>query len=104
MKRKKKTKTGLLASGRVAWFDPATLGCIEMAKQGLFASTISYATGLSVQQIYYRCKQYGISTTDWRRGKTEKSQSLVKKYSVVGMEPHVVRRLQKAMRLKRAEE
>ena len=77
-----KTTKGL-TNGRVCWNDDNTinLSCSFLADRGLHAHTIAKATGLSVGQVYYRCKQLGIRLRDYRNGKGA-AVYLIKNYSV----------------------
>jgi hypothetical protein len=52
-----------------------------MAKQGVYARVIAERTGLTIGQIYERCRQFGISTTDRRKGNTEEVRAILDKYS-----------------------
>lgn len=59
-----------LTNGRVGWKDEdaVNLSCSYLADRGLHARTIGEITGLTKGQVYYRCKQLGISLRDYRNG------------------------------------
>lgn len=51
--------------------------CVIMARLGFSYKYIAEQTGLSLDQIIYRCKQLGIKVTDYRNGRTELAQRFV---------------------------
>jgi len=82
---KRNMKVGLL-KGRVNWNDDVNLVCTYLAEKGLHGRVIATAAGLSVNQVYYRCRQIGLHLRDYRDGNTEAGRMLIRKYSIKTIE------------------
>jgi hypothetical protein len=75
-------KVGLDAKGRVDYQLQENKLCLELAKYGFYARTISRKTGLSENQIRYRLKQQAIYINDYRDGKSETATIIFRKFKV----------------------
>jgi hypothetical protein len=70
-----RTKRDWDARYRNIWDDPRTLAAQKLAYKGLTIRTIARFCLLSTGQVEYRLRRIGISTTEWRRGTSEKVQA-----------------------------
>lgn len=83
-----------LTNGRVGWEDEdmANLSCSYLADRGLHAHAIGEITGLTANQVYYRCRQLGISLRDYRNGYGA-AAVLVTNFTVKNITPSAAREL-----------
>ncbi len=84
-----KVKRVGLTNGRVGWSDGdcANLSCSYLADRGFHARTIAQATGLSINQVHYRCRMLGIHLRDYRDGKGGIAGVCIKFYTVKTIKP-----------------
>lgn len=74
------THLGLNEHGRISWNDYYNRACVHWARNGLSIQTISRWTGLTVNQVVYRCRKKGLSVTDYRNGKSARAMTLYNQY------------------------
>ena len=78
----KRRKVVGLCRGRVTWDIPENLTCIILAQHGLHGHAIAQHTGLTVAQVYYRCRKASTYLTDYRNGYTLVAKRLCSQYTV----------------------
>jgi len=78
---KQKSKEGL-HNGRVSWSQAINLCCYKLAKERFHGKVIARNTGLTVGQVYNRCRLLGFSLRDARNGLDEDSRVIIRKYRV----------------------
>lgn len=81
-KRRSISKVGL-HFGRINWVDPVNTVIAKLAAKGLYGRVIASCTGLTVGQVYNRCKCMGLSLKDYRSGKSVEALLIVKRYDIV---------------------
>jgi len=84
---RKRSTVGLTETGYINWYDPVNTVIIELADSGLYGRVIAECTGLTVGQVYTRCRMLGISLKDFRSGKSDKALAIIGKYDVVHGKP-----------------
>lgn len=82
MKHHRDTYLGLNDHHRVSWNDEYNRICILLAKLGFSVATIARQTGLTQNQVVYRCHKRGVSVTDYRNGTSAKAQSVLSHYAI----------------------
>ena len=80
--RKKSSRVGL-ANGCINWVDPVNTVVAKLAIKGFYARVIARCTGLTVGQVYSRCKYLGISLRKYRSGESAEAIVIVKQYDIV---------------------
>jgi hypothetical protein len=81
-KRKRSSRVGLV-NGCINWIDPVNTIVSKLAVKGLYGRVIAKCTGLTVGQVYSRCKYLGISLTKYRSGESAEARVIVKQYDLV---------------------
>ncbi len=79
---KKYSRVGLTESGRIDWDN--WLNCVVAfwAERRFHGRFIAEQTGLTVGQVYARCRRYGISLRDARDGSGADSEALIGQYGL----------------------
>ncbi len=80
MAKRKISKIGLNASGRINWQDWRNCIIAFWAGHRFHARFIAEQTGLTVGQVYERCHRYGIRLRDARDGVGPESEQLTALY------------------------
>ena len=80
--RRKSSRVGL-TNGFINWVDPVNTVVAKLAIKGLYARVIAKCTGLTVGQVYSRCKYLGISLTKYRSGESAEARMIVRQYDIV---------------------
>lgn len=94
-RRRTKKRVGLNSHGRIDWQSINNLSCLQLAQHGFHAATIAKATGLTINQVYYRYREVGIQLRDYRNGKTAVSRVVMQKYSVKTIDDKHARELRR---------
>ena len=71
-----------LHNGRVQWSQAVNLCCYKLAKERFHGKVIAQNTGLTISQVYNRCRLLGFSLRDARNGLDEDSKIVIRKYRV----------------------
>ncbi len=80
MVRRKISKVGLNKSGRIDW--DSWINCVVAfwAERRFHGKFIAKQTGLTVGQVYERCRRYNIGLRDARDGGGANSEAIAKNY------------------------
>ena len=70
---------------RINWSSIKNIDCINLINHGFHAHTIAEATGLTVNQVYYRARQVGVCLRDYRNGCGPIGTILIRKFTVKKM-------------------
>jgi len=83
-RRKKQSKKIFrgLRNGKIRWNLRENTNCIELAKRGISAATISKTVGLTVNQVNYRIRKIGIGLRDYRNGSGPEGEVIIKKFKI----------------------
>ncbi len=87
--------TGLNESKKVDWDILNNLSFSQLAENGLHADVIAKASGLTVGQVHYRCKQLGMKLRDYRDGKTPTAELIISRYTVESMSEMMAQKLRR---------
>lgn len=79
---KKYSRVGLTESGRIDWEDWRNCIIKFWAEKRFHAAFIASQTGLTVGQVYERCRRYGIGLRDARDGSGADSEAMVAQYGL----------------------
>jgi hypothetical protein len=92
---KKISTVGLDKNHRVDWNIAENLSLIGFVHNtGLHGKVIGqYCGGMTVGQVYNRCKKLGIKITDYRNGLTLSSKIVIKRFSVSTIKPQTAKEL-----------
>jgi hypothetical protein len=92
---KKQSAVGLGKNRRIDWNMIENLSLIGFVHNtGLHGKVIAQnCGGMSVGQVYNRCKRLGIRITDYRNGLTDSSKIIIKRFSVNTIAPKLVKEL-----------
>ena len=71
-----------LSGGKIDWYNYLNCAVERMADRGLYARVIAANTGLTVPQVYNRCKKLGVGLREYRRGRNAIAQGFIRQYSV----------------------
>ena len=82
MAKRKISRVGLDASGKIDWDDWRNCIIAFWAERRFHGKFIAAQTGLTLGQVYERCHRYGIRLRDARDGAGADSESLTAQYSV----------------------
>lgn len=80
--KQKSTYLGLNEHHRISWNDPYNRICITLARLGFSIATIAAHTGLTENQVTYRCGKRGLSVLDYRNGTSERAMTVLSKHTV----------------------
>ena len=78
----RKRYRGRTSTGRVSFKLKENSNCIELAKRGLSHQCIADTLSLTRSQVSYRLGKVGVSVMDYRRGDSEESRVILKKFKV----------------------
>jgi hypothetical protein len=78
----KSTYLGLNDHHRVSWNDEINRACIALARLGFSIATIATNTGLTQNQVIYRCTKRSLSVTDYRNGTSPKALSVLRHFTM----------------------
>ena len=72
-----------LRNRRVSFVLPENKACIKLASAGFSVKTIASVTGLTTNQVIYRCSKKGLHVSDYRNGKGPRAAVILSKYKVL---------------------
>ncbi len=78
--KRKISKVGLNKSGRIDWDDWINCAVAFWAERRFHGRFIAAQTGLTVGQVYERCRRYGIGLRNARDGEGANSEAITKNY------------------------
>jgi hypothetical protein len=92
---KKSSTVGLDKNHRVDWNMTENLSFIGFVNNsGLHGKVIGqHCGGMTVGQVYNRCKKLGVKITDYRNGLTDSSKIIIKRFSVTTMNAKTAKEL-----------
>ncbi|MDD4984125.1 MAG: hypothetical protein PHH82_04805 [Candidatus ainarchaeum sp.] len=92
---KKSSTVGLNKNRRVDWNMIENLSLVGFVNNsGLHGKVIAqHCGGMSVGQVYNRCKKLGIKITDYRNGLTDSAKVVIKRFSVSTMKPQILKEI-----------
>jgi hypothetical protein len=77
MRVKKSSRVGLTKNHRIGWDIISNLLCVKHAKEGRSGRCIAGATGLTIGQVFNRCRKLGLKLKDYRDGIDEASRIVI---------------------------
>lgn len=85
VKGKKYSRVGLTGSRRIDWEDWRNCIICFWAEKRFHGAFIAAQTGLTLGQVYERCRRYGIRLRDARDGSGADSEALIDAYGLTNI-------------------
>jgi len=86
---------------RINWSRIENIDCVNLINHGFHAHIIAEATGLTVNQVYYRARQVGICLRDYRNGCGPVGSVIIKKFTITNISSNDKQKLRKEVQLKK---